>query len=51
MADLGEWWAGDVFDRAEATGNEYDALVTKRVGCSTSIRIAGPFGHGAAADS
>jgi tetratricopeptide (TPR) repeat protein len=46
VAELEEWRAAEVFDKAEATGEAYDALVTKRLGCAGPLRIAGPFGHG-----
>ena len=50
VADLEEWWATEVFDKAESTGDAYDALVTTRMGCSNAIRMAGPFGHGSTQD-
>ena len=50
LADLEEWWALEISDKAESTGEAYDAMVTKRMGCSTSLRMAGPFGHGAPQD-
>lgn len=50
LATLHEWSAAEAFDRAEVTGDAYDALVTKRMGCATELRIAGPFGRGTAPD-
>ena len=50
IAELEEWRAAEVFDKAETTGDAYDAMVTKRLGCARPLRIAGPFGHGTPAD-
>ena len=50
VAELVEWSSAEAFDKAEATGDAYDALVTARLGCARSVRIAGPFGHGSLAD-
>ncbi|MFO0678235.1 MAG: tetratricopeptide repeat protein [Polyangiaceae bacterium] len=50
VAELEDWRSIAVYDRAETTGKEYDALVRKRVGCSTHVRIAGPFGLGVGPD-
>ena len=50
LAELQEWWASEVFDKAEATGETYDSLVTSKMGCVRNLRMAGPFGHGQAAD-
>jgi tetratricopeptide (TPR) repeat protein len=48
--ELVEWSSAEAFDKAETTGDAYDALVQKRSGCATGLRLAGPFGHGSAAD-
>ena len=50
VAELTEWSVAEAFDKAEATGDTYDAMVVAKMGCSKSLRIAGPFGHGSAAD-
>ncbi|HVJ92277.1 MAG TPA: tetratricopeptide repeat protein, partial [Labilithrix sp.] len=50
LAELHEWSTAEAFDRAEVTGDTYDALVTTRMGCARNVRIAGPFGHGTAPD-
>jgi tetratricopeptide (TPR) repeat protein len=50
LAEILEWSAAEAFDKAEATGDAYDALVTSRLGCAKSMHIAGPFGRGAAPD-
>jgi tetratricopeptide (TPR) repeat protein len=49
-SELHEWWAAEVFDKAEATGDAYDALVSTRLGCAKKARLAGPFGHGSTVD-
>lgn len=48
VAELEEWRAAEVFDKAETVGEAYDAMVRKRLGCAYPLRIAGPFGHGTA---
>jgi tetratricopeptide (TPR) repeat protein len=48
VAELVEWSASEAFDRAEAAGSEQE--VERRFGCTRAIRIAGPFGSGAARD-
>ena len=50
VAELTEWSVAEAHDAAEVTGDAYDALVTSRMGCSTKLRLAGPFGRGTAAD-
>ncbi len=50
LAELHEWSTAEAFDRAEVTGDKYDALVTGRMGCARDVRIAGPFGRGTAPD-
>jgi tetratricopeptide (TPR) repeat protein len=50
VAELEDWRAVEVYDRAEQTGDAFDADLTKRMGCARPVRIAGPFGHGAAGD-
>ncbi|MBX3258968.1 MAG: tetratricopeptide repeat protein [Labilithrix sp.] len=50
LAELHEWASAEALDRAEVTGDKYDALVTGRMGCSRDLRIAGPFGRGTAPD-
>jgi tetratricopeptide (TPR) repeat protein len=49
-AEILEWSAAEAFDKALATGDAYDALVTKRLGCAKALEIAGPFGHAATPD-
>jgi len=46
VAELEDWRAIEVYDRAERTGDAYDAEVVKRMGCARGMRLAGPFGHG-----
>lgn len=48
VAELEDWRSSAIFDKAEATGKAYDALVQKRVGCAKGVRLAGPFGHAVA---
>ncbi len=50
LAELHEWSTAEAFDRAEVTGDDYDALVTGRMGCARNVRIAGPFGRGTGPD-
>src|SRR5262249_22742584 len=50
VAELHEWSTAEAFDRAEVTGDSYDALVTGRMGCARAVRIAGPFGRGSSPD-
>jgi tetratricopeptide (TPR) repeat protein len=50
LAELHEWSTAEALDKAEVTGDAYDALVTSRMGCARKIRIAGPFGRGTAAE-
>ena len=50
VAELEDWRAVEVYDKAEQTGDAFDADVTARMGCARAIRIAGPFGHGASGD-
>jgi cellulose synthase operon protein C len=50
LAELHEWSTAEALDKAEVTGDAYDALVMSRMGCSKNVRIAGPFGRGTAAD-
>lgn len=50
LAELHEWSTAEALDKAEVTGDAYDALVTSRMGCSKSVRLAGPFGRSTAAD-
>jgi tetratricopeptide (TPR) repeat protein len=49
-AELVEWSIAETFDRAETTGEAYDALVKKRSGCASGVALAGPFGHGSTLD-
>jgi tetratricopeptide (TPR) repeat protein len=51
VAELEDWRAVEVYDKAERTGAAYDDEVTRRMGCAKNVRIAGPFGHGAAPDA
>jgi tetratricopeptide (TPR) repeat protein len=50
LAELHEWSTAEALDKAEVTGDAYDAMVTTRMGCSKNLRIAGPFGRSTAAD-
>jgi tetratricopeptide (TPR) repeat protein len=50
VAEILEWSAAEAFDKALATGDAYDALVTRWLGCAKEMHIAGPFGHGAPPD-
>ena len=50
LAELHEWSTAEAFDKAEIIGDKYDSLVTTRMGCARSLRIAGPFGRGTAPD-
>ncbi len=50
VAELEDWRASEVYANAEQTPEAYDAEVLRRMGCARGIRIAGPFGHGGAAD-
>ncbi|HSO36145.1 MAG TPA: hypothetical protein VLT33_26640 [Labilithrix sp.] len=50
LAELHEWSTAEALDKAEVTGDAYDNLVTARMGCAKSLRIAGPFGANAAPD-
>ncbi len=50
LAELHEWSTAEAFDKAEVVGEEYDSLVTSRMGCARAVRIAGPFGRGSAPD-
>jgi tetratricopeptide (TPR) repeat protein len=51
VAELEDWRALEVYDKAETTGSAYDEEVTQRMGCMRRLRIAGPFGRGVAADA
>lgn len=51
VAELEDWRALEVYDKAERTGDAFDEDVMRRMGCAKGIRIAGPFGHGAAQDA
>ncbi len=50
VAELEDWRAMEVYDKAERVGDAYDEDVTGRMGCAKGIRVAGPFGHGVPAD-
>ena len=50
VAELNEWSVSEAFDKAEVTGDAYDAMVAARMGCATKLRIAGPFGRGTSPD-
>ena len=50
VAELVEWWAVESFDEVKVIDQAYDAEVTARMGCVKGLRLAGPFGHGTAAD-
>jgi hypothetical protein len=36
-AEILEWSAAEAFDKAQATGDAYDALVTQRLGCAKAL--------------
>ena len=46
--ELAEWWASEAY--SEAT-RDVDELSAERFGCVKALRIAGPFGRGAATDA
>lgn len=50
LAELHEWSTAEALDKAEVTGDAYDAMVTSRMGCAKNVRIAGPFGRNTPAD-
>ncbi len=50
VAELEDWRAATVYDKAEQTGDAFDADVSRRMGCARPLRMAGPFGHGASGD-
>jgi len=50
LAELHEWSIAEALDKAEVVGDAYDAMVTSRMGCARSLRIAGPFGRNTAPD-
>jgi tetratricopeptide (TPR) repeat protein len=50
VAELEDWRAVEVYDKAEQTGDAYDAEVVRRMGCARGVRLAGPFGHGSNRD-
>ncbi|HEY8040096.1 MAG TPA: tetratricopeptide repeat protein [Polyangiaceae bacterium] len=50
VAELEDWRAVEVYDKAEQTGDAYDTEVVRRMGCARGVRLAGPFGHGGAPD-
>jgi hypothetical protein len=45
--ELVSWWSQEAYDAAQSNANEASA---ERHGCLAKIRLAGPFGHGAAQD-
>jgi tetratricopeptide (TPR) repeat protein len=51
VAELEDWRASEVYAAAEQAPEAYDEDVVARMGCARGVRIAGPFGHGGAADS
>jgi hypothetical protein len=51
VSELEDWRALEVYDKAELVGSAYDDEVVRRMGCSKNVRLAGPFGHGVAADA
>jgi tetratricopeptide (TPR) repeat protein len=50
VAELEEWRAVEMYDKAEKTGDTYDEEVRARAGCARGVRLAGPFGHGGTPD-
>jgi tetratricopeptide (TPR) repeat protein len=50
VAELVEWSSAEAFDKAESTGDAYDAIATKKLGCAQHLMLAGPFGRGTAPD-
>lgn len=51
VAELQDWRALELYDRAELSVDAYDDDVVRRMGCARAIRLAGPFGHGSATDA
>ncbi len=51
VAELEDWRAMEVYAIAERAPGDYDAEVVQRMGCARAVRMAGPFGHGSAADT
>ncbi len=49
-AELADWMESEVYRRAEITGKDFERYVAKTSGCLSSLRLAGPFGHGGAPD-
>ena len=49
-AELADWMENETYRRAEIAGKAFDAFVVKNSGCLANLRLAGPFGHGAAPD-
>lgn len=49
-AELFDWSLADAYEHATITGDAHESLMATRMGCATNVRIAGPFGHGVAAD-
>ena len=45
--ELVEWWVDEEYSRAT---RDVEQLAARELGCVTPLRIAGPFGHGAAPD-
>jgi hypothetical protein len=50
VAELDEWSSAEAFDAATSTGDAYDEMATKKLGCSPRLMIAGPFGRATAPD-
>lgn len=46
-SELVDWWSQEAYDKAEKGVLDLAAV---RYGCAKDVRLAGPFGHGAAAD-
>ena len=46
--ELAEWWASEAYSEAS---RDVDELSAERFGCLKAMRIAGPFGRGAAPDA
>jgi tetratricopeptide (TPR) repeat protein len=50
VAELAEWSSAEALETVAATGDEYDAAATRKLGCSPRITLAGPFGRGTSPD-
>ena len=51
MAELEDWRAIELNEAADRSNAAADEEIVSRMGCARDVRLAGPFGHGAAPDS